>query len=330
MVGEATTSTTSSSAHPPPPAAALPATLQDIQAAIAKATELRALHAALLQGGASNADGYVAYGGAGGASRSPSALIRLPPGPSPALSKAAVAEDYPIFTPFRASESLFSVYLGKIVGMVEYQVEECSPDNRAKNECIDVKFRASESLFSVYLGKIVGMVEYQVEECSPDNRAKNECIDVKVTKEVLPCGGDIVFGVAHQHSGWTSAMVLAFMADQQSLNVEVKDELNGVEAAQRVFLYPQSPKVSSIVSKAYRTGYHFQPPKNWINASFQLNLNDLFYKGEQSLQYLLRKLQSFTKTSDSLGGSPAPGEGRRGRDASATAAFASGFSRRPR
>ncbi|KQK11711.1 beta-fructofuranosidase, insoluble isoenzyme 4 [Brachypodium distachyon] len=34
---------------------------------------------------------------------------------------------------------------------------------------------------------------------------------------------------------------------------------------ERVFLYPQSPKVSSIVSKRYRTAYHFQPPKNWIN-----------------------------------------------------------------
>ncbi|KAF0898002.1 hypothetical protein E2562_001687 [Oryza meyeriana var. granulata] len=110
MAGEATTSTTttttSSSAHPPPPAAALPATRQDIQAAIAKATELRALHAALLQGGASNAGGYVAYGGAGGASRSPSALIRLPPGSSPALSKAAVAEDYPVFTPTYDEELL--------------------------------------------------------------------------------------------------------------------------------------------------------------------------------------------------------------------------------
>ncbi|KAF0909426.1 hypothetical protein E2562_036155 [Oryza meyeriana var. granulata] len=108
-------------------------------------------------------------------------------------------------------------------------------------------------------------VEYQVEECSPENRAKNECMDVKVTKEVLPRGGDIVFGVAHQHSGGLGAslhgqtcypkpgsikvrdgevltivsnyssdhqhtgvmglLVLAFMADQQSLNVEVKDEL---------------------------------------------------------------------------------------------------------
>uniref|UniRef100_A0A0D9YKI2 beta-fructofuranosidase n=1 Tax=Oryza glumipatula TaxID=40148 RepID=A0A0D9YKI2_9ORYZ len=46
---------------------------------------------------------------------------------------------------------------------------------------------------------------------------------------------------------------------------------NGVEATQRVFLYPQSPKVSSIVSKGYRTGYHFQPPKNWINGPMYYN-----------------------------------------------------------
>ncbi|KAF0929281.1 hypothetical protein E2562_019603 [Oryza meyeriana var. granulata] len=130
-------------------------------------------------------------------------------------------------------------------------------------------------------------------KCSSENRAKNKCIDVKVTKEVLPRGGDIVFGVAHQHSGGLGVslhgqdgrllcaslptygngeeagneenyivgmstcypkpgsikvtdgevltivsnyssdhqhtgimgLVLAFMADQQSLNVEVKDEL---------------------------------------------------------------------------------------------------------
>ncbi|KAJ1287240.1 hypothetical protein BS78_03G415900 [Paspalum vaginatum] len=37
------------------------------------------------------------------------------------------------------------------------------------------------------------------------------------------------------------------------------------QATKRVFLYPQSPKVSSIVSSKYRTAYHFQPPKNWIN-----------------------------------------------------------------
>jgi len=44
-------------------------------------------------------------------------------------------------------------------------------------------------------------VEYTVEECSSENRAKNDCVDVKVTKEVLPHGGNIVFAVGHQHAG---------------------------------------------------------------------------------------------------------------------------------
>jgi hypothetical protein len=94
MAADATTST--SAAYLPP---ALPASRQDIQAAVAKAAELRALHAALIQGGA-NAG---AYAGAS-ASRSP-AVIRLPPAASPALARpglaapAAGAEDYPVFAP---------------------------------------------------------------------------------------------------------------------------------------------------------------------------------------------------------------------------------------
>ncbi|KAM0863772.1 hypothetical protein ACQ4PT_044403 [Festuca glaucescens] len=40
---------------------------------------------------------------------------------------------------------------------------------------------------------------------------------------------------------------------------------NHLVNGERVFLFPQSQKVSSIVSKRYRTAYHFQPPKNWIN-----------------------------------------------------------------
>jgi hypothetical protein len=102
MAGD-TASASSSSSHPPA-APAFPATRQEIQAAIAKATELRALHAALLQGAGpppgTNAGPYAAYAGAGaGGSWSP-AVIRVPPAASPALPRvAAVAEDYPVFTP---------------------------------------------------------------------------------------------------------------------------------------------------------------------------------------------------------------------------------------
>jgi hypothetical protein len=68
-----------------------PASHQNVQAAIAKAVELRQLHAALLQRGAPN-------GRAGtGACRSPT-VIRLPPVTSPARSKTG-NEGYPVFTP---------------------------------------------------------------------------------------------------------------------------------------------------------------------------------------------------------------------------------------
>ncbi|CAN6204853.1 unnamed protein product [Urochloa humidicola] len=71
----------------PSPSRAPAASRQDVQAAIAKAVELRQLHAALLQRGAPNA----------GATRSP-AVIRLPPAASPARSRTA-DEEYPVFTP---------------------------------------------------------------------------------------------------------------------------------------------------------------------------------------------------------------------------------------
>ncbi|CAN6218156.1 unnamed protein product [Urochloa humidicola] len=69
-----------------------PASRPDVQAAIAKAVELRQLHAALLQRGAPNNARAPA-----GATRSP-AVIRLPPVASPARSKTA-DEEYPVFTP---------------------------------------------------------------------------------------------------------------------------------------------------------------------------------------------------------------------------------------
>ncbi|XP_047096458.1 uncharacterized protein LOC124708756 isoform X2 [Lolium rigidum] len=44
-------------------------------------------------------------------------------------------------------------------------------------------------------------IEYQVEECTAVNRANDCCIHIKTSRAVLPRGGDIVFGAAHQHSG---------------------------------------------------------------------------------------------------------------------------------
>lgn len=75
----------------PSPSHAPPASRKDLQTAIAKAVELRQLHAALLQrGGAANTHA--------GAGASPT-VIRLPPvAASPARSRTA-DEGYPVFTP---------------------------------------------------------------------------------------------------------------------------------------------------------------------------------------------------------------------------------------
>jgi hypothetical protein len=108
MAADATASASASSAAYLPPA--LPTSRQDIQAAVAKAAELRALHAALLQGGGGAAAAASNAGTYASASRSP-AVIRLPPAASPALTRpglllAAAAEDYPVFAPVSGLESL--------------------------------------------------------------------------------------------------------------------------------------------------------------------------------------------------------------------------------
>ncbi|XP_078175547.1 uncharacterized protein LOC144569198 [Carex rostrata] len=44
-------------------------------------------------------------------------------------------------------------------------------------------------------------VEYDVKECNSEERANGDCVDTKITRLVIPHGGDIIYGVAHQHSG---------------------------------------------------------------------------------------------------------------------------------
>ncbi|KAH0448870.1 hypothetical protein IEQ34_022670 [Dendrobium chrysotoxum] len=44
-------------------------------------------------------------------------------------------------------------------------------------------------------------VEYSVPSCDSSSEANRECVDIRKTKVVLPHGGDIIYGVAHQHTG---------------------------------------------------------------------------------------------------------------------------------
>ncbi|XP_020594805.1 uncharacterized protein LOC110034905 [Phalaenopsis equestris] len=44
-------------------------------------------------------------------------------------------------------------------------------------------------------------VEYTIPSCDSVGEDNGECVDVRKTKVVLPHGGDIIYGVAHQHTG---------------------------------------------------------------------------------------------------------------------------------
>lgn len=44
-------------------------------------------------------------------------------------------------------------------------------------------------------------VEYEVKACGLEGKVNGECLDNKKARLVIPNGGDIIYGVAHQHSG---------------------------------------------------------------------------------------------------------------------------------
>ncbi|XP_077251765.1 uncharacterized protein LOC143890989 [Tasmannia lanceolata] len=50
-------------------------------------------------------------------------------------------------------------------------------------------------------------VEYDVESCETAGLDNNGCIDIKKTSMVIPQGGDVIYGVAHQHSGGLGAAI---------------------------------------------------------------------------------------------------------------------------
>ena len=47
---------------------------------------------------------------------------------------------------------------------------------------------------------ILLQVEYTVEACATDMN-KEACVDSRQISVVMPTGGDVIYGVAHQHTG---------------------------------------------------------------------------------------------------------------------------------
>ncbi|KAH1134060.1 hypothetical protein GLYMA_05G126700v4 [Glycine max] len=50
-------------------------------------------------------------------------------------------------------------------------------------------------------------LRYTVESCSTDHKDGNGCLDVKRTSLPMKKGGYVIYGVAHQRSGWKGYML---------------------------------------------------------------------------------------------------------------------------
>ncbi|KAJ4733049.1 stress up-regulated Nod 19 protein [Rhynchospora pubera] len=72
------------------------------------------------------------------------------------------------------------------------------------------------------------MVEYEVKECNSEERKNGGCIDTQTTRLVMPHGGDIIYGVAHQHSGGAGSAL--YGQDGRLLCTSIPSYGNGKEA----------------------------------------------------------------------------------------------------
>ncbi|KAJ4805412.1 stress up-regulated Nod 19 protein [Rhynchospora pubera] len=71
-------------------------------------------------------------------------------------------------------------------------------------------------------------VEYEVKECNSEERKNGDCIDTQITRLVMPHGGDIIYGVAHQHSGGAGSAL--YGQDGRLLCTSIPSYGNGKEA----------------------------------------------------------------------------------------------------
>ncbi|KAL5862690.1 hypothetical protein ACOSQ3_000204 [Xanthoceras sorbifolium] len=71
-------------------------------------------------------------------------------------------------------------------------------------------------------------VEFDVESCSDTSLADNKCIHTKRTSFTLPTGGNVIYGVAHQHSGGIGSAL--YREDGQVICSSIPTYGNGKEA----------------------------------------------------------------------------------------------------
>ncbi|KAK8966649.1 hypothetical protein KSP40_PGU011249 [Platanthera guangdongensis] len=119
-------------------------------------------------------------------------------------------------------------------------------------------------------------VEYTVPPCDSVGEANGKCLDVKRAKVVLPRGGDIVYGVAHQHTGGLGSAI--FGEDGRPLCSSTplygNGEEPGNEAGYIVGMSTCYPKPGSVTIK---DGELVTVVSNYNNAHMHTGVMGLFY-----------------------------------------------------
>ncbi|KAF8408527.1 hypothetical protein HHK36_007683 [Tetracentron sinense] len=95
-----------------------------------------------------------------------------------------------------------SLYLRYTVKWVDWE-DSIVPVNIYIFDVTDTGKRANDS--TTFNARHGCQVEYGVESCGAFGVADNKCIDTKKTSLVMPTGGYVIYGVAHQHSGGIGA-----------------------------------------------------------------------------------------------------------------------------
>lgn len=119
-------------------------------------------------------------------------------------------------------------------------------------------------------------VEYQVPKCDSANEADGNCVDVREAKVLLPRGGDIVYGVAHQHTGGLGSAI--YGEDGRLLCTSYpfygKGEAAGDEAGYIVGMSTCYPKPGTV---GIKDGELVSIVSNYSNTQMHTGVMGLFY-----------------------------------------------------
>ncbi|KAJ4975754.1 hypothetical protein NE237_000860 [Protea cynaroides] len=141
-------------------------------------------------------------------------------------------------------------------------------------------------------------VEYDVESCNGNDLENNRCIDTKRASIVMPHGGDVIYGVAHQHSGGLGSTL--FREDGQpicsSIAIYGEGEEAGNEAGYIVgmtscYIQPGTVRISDKETLILESYYNSTQKHTGVMCLFYILVADSPPKHVFSLAILLDALK---------------------------------------